>query len=340
MFSCRIKYDLISFFVLKLVDTEEQTQMIRRLIHTGLMILFLLQLAPKLAKGQMFPWSLQYVTNMNTINPAYVGMWDQAGFMFTTRTNWVGFPKTPLSQQVSWYSPIKDQKGSLGLNIKNMNIGREKQLFITGDYAYQVRMDVTHYLRFGLRAGIVNFDNNMTDYQLYPDRIPDLEFSTDVRLFFMTTVGVGAVFFNDDYFISLSMPQMINNTFKVNRSTYSSTQEFKTAYLSGGYVFKLPKSLRIRPNLLVIGTVGKPVYFDAAAVVYLPGDLQLGINLRSNGEVCFSGQYTLNNGLKIGYAADYALATDIRKYQLGTYEFVVGYEYNLYRKKYGKPSYF
>ena len=314
--------------------------MFRRLLPMVYLTLFLWLFAGKQARGQMFPWSLQYVTNMNTINPAYVGMWDQAGFMFSTRTNWVGFPKTPLSQQVSWFSPIKNQKGSLGLNVQNMNVGREKQLFLTGDYAYQVRVDVTHYLRLGLRAGFVNFDNNLTDYQLYPDKIPDLEFSTDVRMLFMTTVGVGAVYFNDDYFISLSMPQMINNTFKVNRSTYSSTQEFKTMYLSGGYVFRMARSLRIRPNLLVIGTLGKPVYFDAAAIVYLPSDLQLGINLRSNGEVCFSGQFTFKSGLKIGYAADYALATDIRKYQLGTYEFVVGYEYNLYRKKSSKPNFF
>ena len=314
--------------------------MIIRLIHIGLLVLFLLALAMMQAKGQMFPWSLQYISNLNTINPACVGMWDKAGFMVSTRTNWVGFPKTPLSQQVTWFSPVKDQKSSVGLNLQNINIGREKQLTFTGDYSYQVRTDIYHYLRFGLRAGIVNFANNLTDYQLYPDRVPDLEFSTDVRMFFMTTIGLGAVFFNDDYYISLSIPQVINNTFKVNRSIYSSTSEFKSVYLTGGYVFKLPKSVRIRPNLLVVGTIGKPIGFDAAAVVYLPSDLQLGLNIRSNGEVCFSGQYSMRNGLKIGYAADYALATDIRKYQLGTYEFVVGYEYNLYRKKSSRPNYF
>ena len=316
------------------------TKMIHKLIPAGVLLFFLLQLVPEQVSGQMFPWSLQYISNMNTINPAYVGMWDKAGFSVSTRTNWVGFPKTPLSQQFSWYSPIKEQKGSLGVNIQNMNVGREQQLVLTGDYSYQVRMDIYHYLRLGLRAGIVNFSNRLTDYQLYPDKIPDLEFSTDVRMFFMTTIGLGAVYYNDDYYISLSMPQVINNTFKVNRSIYSSTSEFKTMYLSGGYVFKLLKSVRLRPNLLLVGTVGKPVSFDVAAVVYLPSDLQLGINLRSNGEVCFSGQYAMKSGLRIGYAADYALATDIRKYQLGTYEFVVAYEYNLYRKRSSRTNYF
>jgi type IX secretion system PorP/SprF family membrane protein len=277
---------------------------------------------------------------MHTINPAYVGMWDQAGLMVSTRINWVGINRSPLSQQLSYHTPVKNQKSGFGFNIRNMNIGREKQLFITADYSFQVRVDINHYLRFGMRGGIVNFDNNMTDYQLYPDRIPDMEFSTDVNMFFMSLIGLGTVFYNEDYFISLSLPQVINNTFKANRDVYTSTREFKTVYLSGGYVFKMIKSLRFRPNLMLIATPGKSIYYDISAIVYLPSNLQLGLSGRSNGELCFSGQYTLNNGLRIGYAADYALVQDIRKYQMGTYEFVVGYDFNIYRKKYVKPNYF
>ena len=292
------------------------------------------------AKGQEYPWSLQYVTNMNTINPAFVGMRGQAGLMVSTRTNWLGIAKSPLSQQFSYRTPIKYQTSGLGLNIRNMNIGREKQLFLTVDYSYQVRVNINHYLRFGVRGGVVTFSNNMTDYQLYPDQIPDLEFTSDVHLFFMSIVGLGTVFYNQNYFISLSIPQVVNNTFNANSHVYSSTREFKTAYLSGGYVFKMGQSFHLRPNLLIIGTVDKPICFDASALIYLPNDLQFGLSLRSNGELCFSGQYFLNNGMRIGYAADYAFVQDIRKYQFGTYEFVVGYDFNITKRKYLKPSYF
>lgn len=313
---------------------------IRRTIISVIGWILFWSVSQKQAQGQEFPWSLQYVTNMHTINPAYVGMWDQAGLMVSTRINWVGISKSPLSQQLSYHTPVKNQKSGWGLNVRNMNMGREKQLFITGDYSFQVRMDWTHYLRFGMRGGIVNFDNNMSEYQLYPDRIPDMEFTTDVQMLFMTTIGLGTVFFNEDYYISLSIPQVINNTFKANRNVFSSTREFRTAYLSGGYVFKMPMSVRLRPNLLLVGTIDKPLYFDASAIVYLPSELQFGLSARSNGELCFTGQYTLRNGLRIGYAADYAYGQDIRKYQVGTYELVVGYDFNIYRKKYPKPHYF
>jgi hypothetical protein len=156
----------------------------------------------------------------------------------------------------------------------------------------------------------------------------------------MTIFGVGAVVYNENYYISLSVPQMINNTFKVNLERYSSLPEFETMYLAGGYAFKLVRDLVLRPNLLAVVTVGKPVFFDASAIVYFPGNLQAGMNLRSNGAMCLTGQYTFRNNLRIGYAAEYFVFPDIHKYQLGTYEFFVGYDFNLYRRKNIRTNYF
>jgi type IX secretion system PorP/SprF family membrane protein len=302
--------------------------------------MLLLPLALKQAKGQEFPWSLQYISNMNTINPAYVGMWDRSGLLLSTRINWVGIKGAPLTQQLSYYTPVKDQKSGVGINIQRRNIGLEKNLFLTGDYSYQIRLDVYNYMRFGLRVGVVNYDNNLNDYQLYPDQIPDPEYTTDVRQYFMTVFGVGAVMFDDRYHVSLSIPQVINNTFSVNQNGFSSIHELRTIYLSGGYVFKLPNTIMLRPNLLVVATLGKSTYFDASGIIYLPGDLQFGLNLRSNGAMCGSGQITFKNNVRIGFAAEYFFIPDIRKYQLGTYEIMVGYEFNLYRKSNNRPTYF
>ncbi len=313
--------------------------MIRRFNHCIVLIFFFL-LAAAQVKGQEFPWSLQYITNMNTINPAYVGMWDRAGLMLSTRTNWVGINGAPLTQQISYNTPIKDQKSGFGLNFQRLNIGREKRMYLTGDYSYQIRLDMHYYMRFGFRAGILNIDNNLTDYQLYPDHINDPEFWSDIELYYMTVVGVGAVLFNEDYFISLSVPQIVNNTFRVNRSYYSSLPEPQTMYLSGGYAFKLTKDLIIRPNLLFVATLGKPLYADAAAILYFPGNLQVGLNLRSNGAMVLSGQYTFRNNLRIGYASEYFIIPDISKYQMGSYEFFVGYDFNLYRRKNIRTNYF
>jgi len=313
--------------------------MIKKLIHKILLFIIIL-LAANQVKGQEYPWSLQYLSNMYTINPAYVGLWDRAGFGLSNRVNWVSINGAALSQQISYNAPIKGQKTGFGLNVQKVSIGREKSLSFTGDYSYQVRLDMHYYLRFGLRAGIINIDNNLNDYILYPDHIIDPEFTTNVRLYFMTIIGLGAMLYNEDYYISFSMPQLMKNTFNVNEDLYSSMPKVTTMYLSGGYSFKLAGSLILRPNLLVVQTIGKPTYFDAAGLLYFPGNLQAGLHLRTNGSMCITGQYTFRNNIRVGYAADYFVIQDIRKYQLGTYEFFIGYDFNMYRRKNIRTNYF
>jgi type IX secretion system PorP/SprF family membrane protein len=312
--------------------------MIKKSIHIVILVFIFLHAAKQL-KGQEYPWTLQYISNMHTINPAFVGMWDKAGLMVSTRQDYTTIKGATMFQQLSYHTAIKDHESGFGFNVIKRFVGIEKQLIFTGDYAFQVRLDMYNYLRFGLKAGILNYGNSLTRYHLYPDNIADPEFMYDIKNYNMTVVGVGGVFFNDNLYISFSVPRLINNTFNVNREGYSSMYEFKTAYLMGGYMFKLPMGFLLRPNLLVAGTVGKPISFDLATVLYFPTSLQLGINLRSDGSTCLSGQVSLANNIRVGFAADYSLFQDIRKFQVGTYEILVGYDINIYRKT-GKPNYF
>lgn len=312
----------------------------RRLLKYMALVLILFAVSQKQAKGQEYPWSLQYVTYMQTINPAYVGIWDKAALMLATKANWIGIGGAPISQYINYSTPIREQRSGVGITLQNLNVGREKRLFLTGDYSYRVRLDFKNYLQMGLRAGIVNYDNNLKNYQPYPDYIPDPYATTDFSFRNMTVFGIGAVFFSEDYYISLSAPQVIRNTFNADMSNFASTQKFTTVFLSGGYVFGQEGRVRFRPNLMIGATFGKSPYFDVSGIVYLPKALQVGINIRSTGSVCFLSQYVVGDRLKIGYALDYSVTSDIRKFQLGTHEILVGYDFNIYKRKYTKPTYF
>ena len=253
---------------------DEKMGSIQKLIIKLVLIMLVCIVFEKQAEGQEYPWSLQYITNMSTINPAYVGMWNKSGLLISTRTNWAGFNGAPMFQHASYFTPVKNQRSGVGVEVQLLNTGLERRIFFTGDYSYQVRTDLTHNLRFGLRTGIVNFNNNLTDYQLYPDHKLDPEFQEDIYMYNMTTFGVGAVFFTRDYYISLSLPNVIRNSFKVNQNHYSSLHNFNTVYLGGSYVFNIGNEVRIRPNMLVIATLDKPIYFDVAGLIYFPSNLQ------------------------------------------------------------------
>ena len=313
--------------------------MILKFNHRMVLFFFFL-LAATQVKGQEYPWSLQYVNNMQTINPAYAGIWDRAGVLVSTKTNWVGINGAPVSQFINCSTPIREQKSAVGFNVQRINIGLEKQLFLTGDYSYRVRTNKNNYLQMGFRIGIVNYDNNLKDYQPYPDYIPDPNTSIDVTMHNMSVFGIGAVYFSDNYYLSLSLPEVISNTFNANQPNYMASSAYKTVYLSGGYVFGSPGKVRFRPNLLVAATKGAPTYADIAAIVYMPPFLQFGTNIRSTGLVCLFIQYNLTDRIKLGYAFDYSVTTDIRKYQLGTHEIFVGYDFNVYKRKSTRTNYF
>lgn len=307
------------------------------------MIILVCLTLEKQAEGEgqdMYPWSLQYITNMSTINPAYVGMWDKSGLLVCNQQGWVGIKGAPTFKYASYLTPVKNQRSGVGVEVLMSNIGPEKRIYLTGDYSYQVRMDFTHFLRFGLRAGVVNFSNNLNDLGLYPDGKDDPEFKKNIEMYNMTTFGLGGVYFTRDYYISLSLPNVINNTFNANTVGFSSMHNFNTIYLGGGYVLNLGQEMRFRPNLLVMASIGNLVDFDAAALFYLPSNLQLGVNYRKSGQVCLSAQYTFQNRMKIGYASKYALIQDIRKFQVGTYEILIGYEFNENKRRSKKPNYF
>jgi type IX secretion system PorP/SprF family membrane protein len=313
--------------------------MLRKFYYRMLLIFFFL-LAATQVEGQDYPWSLQYVNNMQTINPAYAGIWDRAALLVSTKTNWVGINGAPVSQYLNCSTPIREQKSAVGFNVQRINIGLEKQLFLTGDYSYRVQINSKNYLQLGFRVGIVNYDNNLKDYQPYPDYIPDPNTTMDVIMHNMSVLGIGAVYFSENYYASLSVPQVISNTFKANQPNFMSSAANNTMYLNGGYIFGSPGKVRIRPNLMVAVTKGAPVYGDIAGIIYLPQVLQLGFNIRSTGLVCFFIQYNLTDRIKLGYAFDYSVTSDIRKYQLGTHEIFVGYDFNVYKRKSSRANYF
>ncbi len=304
------------------------------------MVLFLLLgLLATVSRAQEFPYALNYVDNMFTINPAYVGMWEKVSITSMSRKNWISIQGTPFFQTFSYNSPVKNENNGIGINLQSYTIGHERRFSITGDYAYNMRVSRTAYLRMGLRVGFMNYRNNLLDYILFPDRVPDSEFMTDVNLKYMATWGVGALLFDRDYYISLSVPKIINNSLSVTVNKYSSLPEIRNFYLAGGYVFHLVHNVKFKPAGLITFASGEVPYFDGSATVILPNDLSVGILLRSNGVTCLNASYKLRN-LRFGFASEYALFSDIKKYQLGTYEFYINYEFNFYKRKYVRPVYF
>lgn len=310
-------------------------------MNYGRIILLIFLLITLKGSAQQDPIFTQYMYNNQIINPAYAGMWEKIGFTALVRKQWAGIHRAPLTEAISIHSPLGGRSVGVGLNIINDNYGREKRLSILGDYAFEVALTPRRRLRLGLKFGFVNYKNPLTDYKLYPDHEFDPAFSEDIDLKFLPNFGVGAFLYEDNYYIGLSIPKIVENDFKDNYQNYATKAEIRTVYLNTGYVFHFYALNKIifKPTMLVRASIGQPLQVDIAANVMLRDKLWLGVMWRSGNAVCATTQWMMSNNMRIGFAMDITYS-EIFPYQYGTYEFTIGYDIDFFGRSYMRAKYF
>ena len=290
-------------------------------------------------KAQQDPIFTQYMFNIQAVNPAYAGMWEKIGFISLVRKQWAGIEKSPFTQMVSFHSPVFNEYAGIGLNVINDRFAYEERLSIFADYAYELLVTPEKRLRLGMKFGFMNYKNPLRRYQLYPDYIFDPAFQEDIDLKFLPNFGIGVFYYDENFYVSASIPKLVKNDFVENRNNYSSLAEVRHFYMSGGYVFTLNPNLKFKPTAMMRGALGAPVQIDLSANFMLNDRLWLGAMVRTGDALCFVAQWIFNNNIRIGYAMDITF-TEIYRHQNGTYEFTLSYDVDFYGRSYLRSRYF
>lgn len=288
--------------------------------------------------GQQDPIFSQYMNNIQSVNPAYAGIWSKTGFISLVRKQWTGMEKSPFTQMFSFHSPTKRENVGLGFNVINDSYGKEKRLSVFGDYAYEVLVTPTLQLRLGLKFGFMNYQNPLTETKLIDDQF-DPAFQQDIDLKFLPNFGVGVFLYKENYYISLSVPKLVKNDFKTNRNNYSTMGEMRSFYLSTGYIFNFSPVLKFKPTLMFRATLGLPAQIDIGVNFLINESLWLGTMVRTGDAVCFLSQWMIDKHFRIGYAMDITFS-EIYKNQNGTYEFTLSYDMDFFGRNYVRAKYF
>jgi type IX secretion system PorP/SprF family membrane protein len=298
-------------------------------IIKGLVILTLV-VAGLTSKAQQDPMFTQYNFNTQTINPAYAGTWESMGFLVLGRHQWVGMEGAPRTYTFSLQTPTKNERVGLGLNLVSDQLGRESRISLFGDYSYGFKVSENSILRMGLKFGVTNYHNNLSDYLQYPGEVDPASMG-EVDEKYMPNFGVGALLYSENYYIGLSIPKIIENDFDTNINNYSVESELRHFFFTAGYVFNLSEYLRFKPTFLTKASIGAPVEFDFTANFLLGDKVWLGAMYRTGDSFGFIGQWIFDKKLRIGYAIDFT-TTHLQNYHSGTHEVMVSYEIGLKRK--------
>ena len=311
---------------------------VKRYIFT-LAILPVLLLLSFQAKSQKDALYYQYMFNHFILNPAYAGVPGVLNMYMVDRYQWVGIPGAPNTIAVSVHTPIKYEKVGIGMYIYADRLGPMGDYGVMGNYAYRVKA-WDGILSFGVQFGVVKRWINWDLVEM--EDLDDIYLLTRPQPKIAPDVNFGILYYNDHFFAGLSSKHLLEVTFIDDVVTTNNTFSVLSRhfYGYGGTWFELTPHLVFRPTLLLKYVDGGDLYFDLNAMMLYRNTLWLGMSYRSHTKtLVFLMELYLNKKFRIGYSYDTYLG-DVRAYNIGSHEFMLGYSINIYKERIRRPFYF
>lgn len=263
----------------------------------------------------------QYLFNGLVINPAYAGSREALSVLALYRYQWVGLDGAPKTLSASVHSPVGDSN-ALGLYLENDVVGVHNRFSAYATYAYRIQVGNSAKLSLGLSAGVLSYRSDWTKTDAIQDPT-DPNFSTLEESKLLPNFGLGAYYYSDRFYIGLSVPHLLNSTL----DEVSKLSKYKQHYfLSGGYVFDLSPSLKLKPSFLLKSVPSAaPFSADLNLNLLIKDMVWVGMGYRTGDALVFLTEYHMSKGLRIGYSYDFSVSK-LSPYNSGSHEIMVGWD--------------
>lgn len=265
----------------------------------------------------------QYMFNTLAINPAYAGSRNVATATALYRKQWVGIEGAPITQTLSFDTPLANNKVGLGFQVFNDAVGITKTTGVFATYAYRILMD-NSTLAFGIQAGASRFSANYQRVDLGSDGTPDAAYADNVTKL-LPNFGLGIFFNTDNFYAGLSLPHFLNNSLDDKQGFVSEglvARQYLHLFFSIGYVFSLNDDLKLKPNILFKGVRGAPVQADINMNLYMFDVVSFGLSYRTEADISALMEVQLNKKIRLGYAYDTS-TTSLAKQNSGSHELML-----------------
>ncbi|MEM6967464.1 MAG: type IX secretion system membrane protein PorP/SprF [Bacteroidota bacterium] len=307
----------------------------------------------------------KYMFNTLSYNPAYAGSKEYMSLVAIYRDQWWGMEGSPHTQTISFHTPFKERIG-LGFNISNDKIGVSGSTIGSLSYAYRVPFGEGK-VSLGLQATFMNYRADFDRLTYKDPRVQDESFNGNDANIFAPNFGAGIFYYSEKFYAGFSVPHLLNTDLRNDVITTNRwAQLYRHYYFTMGVAIPIRgEDLVFKPSLLIksvglfgdfsttsnnLKSVGAPNLFDIDLSLLFNQALWVGASFRSSFEAFIGRTSTvdsadlwamihLNRGLRVGLAYDFTL-TELREYARGSFELMVGYDFNFQNKNIVTPRYF
>jgi type IX secretion system PorP/SprF family membrane protein len=285
-------------------------------------------------KAQQIPMYTHYMYNTLMINPAYAGSRDALTVTALHRSQWVDFTGSPLTQTITMHTPLKNEHIGIGLSVLNDKIGPTNNTSVLADFAYILQLTQKSKLSFGLSAGVNIFQAKLNSLNI--DEGSDPVFLTNISNKTTPNFGFGAYYSREHFYAGISVPYLLQNSYSEITETNGNvliSKEQRHYFFIAGALFDISENLSFKPTMLIKATAAAPLQADVTASFILMKRLLIGAMFRTGD--AFGGLIGLDitSQFHVGYSFDWSYGLSTAKYNQGSHELILRYDFNCFNKK-------
>lgn len=317
----------------------------RKLVITLLLMISLKGIAQQEAQYS------NYQMNNFILNPAVAGSYSYLNAKVGIRQQWVGIEGAPRTMFGTFHTPIHHPNATpkvrhkyahhgVGLSVYSDETGAFKNQSLLGTYAYHTKIGQGYTFSVGTSSGIKMFtiDPNQIEFV---QTLNDQNVGGSVVSKITPDVNIGVWLYSDRLFAGISGRQLLNTdvSLKPEVNTNGGQKLLQHYFTTIGYMLDINPDWHFIPSVMAQITNSSPTQIDLNGTFWYQKQFALGFSYRHLDAVYLILDYVYNDSLEVGYAYDLNIS-DLRSFNSGSHEIIVGYRWGNLSNKINCPGNF
>ena len=265
----------------------------------------------------------QYMLHHAFVNPAAIANSNRINGAAFYRSQWTGFSGAPVLQGLNFNMPFGGGKNAAGLTVLHDKIGVNRDIQISGTYAYRAKVGLNKYLAFGLSASLSLLQSDFGAVETTQPNDPIFTASTPT--FAMPNFKAGLYFFTPKFYAGVSLPNLLENKI-VYATEYSGETGFNAKalhlYLNAGYSFEISDKFNLNFSTMLKNVSGAPLQIDLNTTAVFNKKFGIGASYRTSKELVGLINFQIDPSWKLAYAYDFNFDR-IGNYSNGSHEIMI-----------------
>lgn len=277
-------------------------------------------------QAQQLPQISMFRENEYVLNPAIGGSLDHFQVRGMNRSQWAGITDAPRTFTLAMHGPLKNPHIGLGGHLFTDNVGPTRRTGIQLSYSWHFFLNEKMRLGLGLSAGMLQFAIDGSKITLAEEGDPALFSELRAQTVFDATFG--AYLYTDDYYVGLTLPQLLQNQIRLYESVDQATNRLEDHYLlMAGYKYRFNDTWMVEPVVLLKYVSPVPLKWDLNLRAWYQEMAWAGVSYRSNDAMVVMAGYEYQQSISIAYAYDLTVS-GLREHTTGTHEIILGFRFN------------